>query len=108
MRLSTLMLRKSGHSPVVAPLGHVATLQSPPCLQPLKISWPRLAVRPSFEPTKSLISCRSFGARVMRLLKVCGAPPFVPEEKRTDTETVSLVRLEMKMSEMNSEPPPAT
>ena len=41
MRLSTLMERKSGHTPVVAPFGQVLTSQLPPCLHALKMSWPK-------------------------------------------------------------------
>src|SRR5690242_13164900 len=108
MRLSTLMLRKSGQLPFASAPGHVS-VQLPPVLQPLKMSWPNVdavAERPRVLTMKSFISLRSFAAREMTLLKVVWAP-FGPCDRMTETVTGAEVRLEMKTSEMKVPDPPA-
>ncbi|PYL83509.1 MAG: hypothetical protein DMF17_13020 [Verrucomicrobia bacterium] len=49
---------------------------------------------------KSLISLRSPAASVSALLKFC-CVPVIPDERMIETVTESVLRLEMKISEMN-------
>src|SRR5438105_14352614 len=99
------MFRKSGQAPLTAP-EHVV-VQSPPVLQALKTSWPNPVERFKTVGKKSRISRRSFAARLITRLKfVC--TPLAPVEKITETVTGSELRFDMKTSDMNVPPPPAT
>src|SRR5215467_667320 len=97
MRLSTLIGRKFAFSNVVG-----SGVQSAPALQALNTSSPNgLEISGRTVGKKSTNSFRSPALRVIRLAKDWKLPfPFCCPY-RIDTETESVLRFEMKMSETN-------